>query len=169
MVVKAVIIRPNGDVANHLSRFTDKYILSTDPIFHNPSPCEISLLIELPLLIERINPRDNIPGDIYHKNLPATVLQMRPCSGFAPMDWHRKVGAVMVVREDKKPLSCLQLEVIWKYCWLCLSEANSIVRDHTFKSKISRADFERFWTDYRKRMMEVGREDFEGLVSPYEI
>src|ERR1700734_1431705 len=93
--VKAVVIRPNGDVSiKHLARFADKYILPTDPVFDS-LPTEMSIQLELPLLVQRLNHRDIVPGDTYHKNRPATFLQMRPCSGFAPLDWQRKIGAVM--------------------------------------------------------------------------
>jgi hypothetical protein len=168
--IKAVIIRPNGDVTqNHLSRFTDKYILPTDPIFHNSLPTEMSVQLELPLLVARLNAREAVPGDAYHKNRPATFLQMRPCSGFAPMDWQRKIGAVLVVRMDRKPLSCLHLEAIWRYHWTLLSDVNSIGWDKGLKQKISKRSFEAFWYEYKRRQIEAGREDFEDLISPYDV
>jgi len=168
--IKAVVIRPNGDVTiNFLSRFTDKYILPTDPIFHDVLPTEISIQLELPLLVQRLNPRDVVPGDTYHKNRPATFLQMRPCSGFAPMDWQRKIGAVLVVRMDRKPLSCLHLEAIWRYHWTLVSDVNSIRWDKGLKAKITRKGFEVFWNEYRKKQIEAGRDDFEDLVSPYDV
>jgi hypothetical protein len=168
--IKAVIIRPNGDVTiKHLSRFTDKYILPTDPIFHDVLPTEISVLLELPLLVQRLNLRDVVPGDTYHKNRPATFLQMRPYNGFAPMDWQRKIGAVMVVRMDRKPLSCLHLEAIWRYDWTLLSDVNSIGWEKGLTAKMTRNGFEVFWNEYKKKQIEAGREDFEGLVSPYDV
>jgi hypothetical protein len=169
--VKAVVIRPNGDVSiKHLARFADKYILPTDPIFDS-LPTEMSIQLELPLLVQRLNHRDIVPGDTYHKNRPATFLQMRPCSGFAPLDWQRKIGAVMVVRMDRKPLSCLHLEAIWRYHWTLLSDVNSIGWDSNknFKRKINRTSFELFWQEYRKIQIDAGREDFEDLVSPYDV
>lgn len=168
--VKAVIIRPNGDVEmNHLARFADKYILPTDPIFVDSLPTEMSVLLELPLLAQRLNPRDDVPGDTYHKNRPATFLQMRPCSGFASLDWQRKIGAVLVVRMDRKPLSCLHLEAIWRYHWTLMSDVNSIAWQTDRKKNITRKAFELFWNEFRKRQVEAGREDFENLVSPYEM
>jgi hypothetical protein len=168
--IKAVVIRPNGDVSlNHLSRFTDKYILPTDPIFHDVLPTEMSVRLELPLLIQRLNVKDVIPGDTYHKNRPATFLQMRPCIGFASTDWQRSVGAVLVVRMDRKPLCCLHLEAIWRYHWTLLSDVNSIARQTGLKEMISRQGFENFWYEYRKKQIEAGREDFEDLVSPYDF
>jgi hypothetical protein len=168
--VKAVIIRPNGDVSiNHLARFADKYILPTDPIFE-VLPTEMSVQLELPLLVQRLNDREIVPGDTYHKNRPATFLQMRPCSGFAPLDWQRKIGAVMVVRMDRKPLSCLHLEAIWRYHWTLLSDVNSIGWENKgLRRKMTRKSFEVFWHEYRKTQIEAGREDFENLVSPYDM
>jgi hypothetical protein len=168
--IKAVIIRPNGDVTlNFLARFTDKYILPTDPIFHDVPPTEISVQLELPLLVEPLNVPEIIPEDIYHKNLPATFLKMRPSSGFAPIDWQRKVGAVMAVRMDRKPLSCLHLEAIWRYHWTLLSDANSIEWENGLKAGITRKGFEIFWHEYQKKQIEAGREDFENLCSPYDV
>ena len=168
--IKGVLIRPNGDVEiNHLARFADKYILPADPIFHDTLPTEISILIELPLLVQRLHPRNEIPGDTYYKNRPATFLQMRPCSGFAALDWQRKIGTVLVVRMDRKPLSCLHLEAIWRYPWKILSDVNSIGWERGMKGQIGRNGFEGFWNEFRKRQIEAGREDFEGLCSPYEI
>ena len=63
--IKAVVIRPNGDVTiRHLSRFTDQYILPTDPIFHDVPPTEISVQIELPFIVQRLNSRNIVPGDV---------------------------------------------------------------------------------------------------------
>src|SRR5579862_7075698 len=150
-VVKAVIIRPDGDVnINHLSRFTDKFVLPTDPIFLDVLPTQMSVLLELPLLVQRLHDRDLVPGDAYHKNLPATFLHMRPCSGFAPLDWQRKIGAVLVVRMDRKPLSCLHLEAIWKYQWAILSDVNSIGWERGMKGQIGRNGFEGFWNEFKK-------------------
>jgi hypothetical protein len=168
--IKAVVIRPNGDVTIlHLARFTDQYILPTDPIFHDVTPTEISVQIELPLIVQRLNSREIVPGDAYYKNRPATFLQMRPCSGFAPLDWQRKIGAVLVVRMDRKPLSCLHLEGIWRYHWTILSDVNSIGWEKGLKGKLTRKSFEVFWNEYRKKQIEAGREDFEDLVSPYDV
>ena len=168
--IKAVIIRPNGDVTHkHLARFTDKYILPTDPIFQE-QPTEISKLIELPLLVARLGPPDTIPGDTYHKNRPATFLHMRPCSGFAPIDWQRKLGAVLVVRADRKPLNCLHLEAVWRYHWTMLRDVNSIQWERGLGAKkFTRKSFEAFWVRWKEQQIEAGREDFEDLISPYNV
>ena len=168
--IKGVIIRPNGDVNIHyLARFADKYVLPTDPIFADVLPTEMSVRLELPLLICRLNPKEIVPEDTYHRNRPATFLQMRPCTGFAPPEWERQIGAVLVVRQDRKPLACLHLEAVWRYHWTLLSDIHSVGWDRGCKSKISRRSFETFWYDYRNRQLDVGREEFEQLVSPYEI
>jgi hypothetical protein len=163
--IKAVIIRPNGDVKKGLTRFTDKYILPTDPIFQDCLATQVSVLLDLPLLIQRLHPRDSVPENAYYQNLPATVLQMSLC-GIAPMEWWR-VGPVMVVRVDRKPLCCLHLEAIWKYHWNLFYENSSFDRDR--QMKISKRDFEAFWEEFRRRQIEAGREDFRELVSPYDV
>lgn len=169
-IVKGVIIRPDGDVSNHhLSRFADKYVLRSDPIFMDTRPTQTSVLLELPLLVQRLNDREIIPGDAYHKNRPATFLQMCPHSGFAPLDWQRKIGPVLVVRMDRKPLSCLHLEAIWRYHWALMSEVNSIGWEHGTRARLTRKAFEMFWYEYRKRQIEAGREDFEDFDSPYNV
>lgn len=170
-VVKGVIIRPDGDVkTNHLTRFTDKYVLPTDPIFlPDILPTHTSVLLELPLLVERLNDRDRVPGDGYHKNRPATTLHMRPISGFAPFEWQRKVGAVLVVRMDRKPLSCLHLEAICKFLWTLMVDANSIGWEKGIESRVTKKAFEVFWYEYKKRQIKAGREEFDELESPYSV
>jgi hypothetical protein len=169
--IKGVIVRPNGDVTEKfLSRFTDKYILPTDPIFTTVLPTEMSVLIELPLLVQRLNDRDLIPGNAYHKNCVVTFLHVRPCSGLAPLDWQRRVGAVLVVRMDRKPLSGLHLEAIWRYHWSVLSDLNSVqIGFERHNLRVSRKAFEIFWSQYKKKQIEAGREDFEELGSPYDM
>jgi hypothetical protein len=168
--IKAVVIRPNGDVnQKHLSRFTDKFILPTDPIFHS-LPTEISTLIELPLLVVRLVPRQDMPADPYHKNRPATFLHMRACSGFAGIDWQQRVGSVLVARADRKPLSCLHLEGIWRYHWMMLRDVNAITGGMGVSvTKFTRKGFEAFWAGWKQKQIEAGRDDFEDLGSPYEV
>jgi hypothetical protein len=85
------------------------------------------------------------------------------------MDWQRKIGAVLVVRMDRKALSCLHLEAIWRYHWTLLSDVNSIGWEKGLKQKISRRSFEGFWYEYKRKQIEAGREDFEDLISPYDV
>jgi hypothetical protein len=167
--IKGCLIRPNGDVTeHHLCRFADKFVLPTDPIFHNVEPPVMSVLLELPILVARLNPRDIVPNDAYHKNRPATCLNVGPC-GFATMEWQRQVGVVLVVRMDRKPLSCIHLEVLWKFHWTLLSEMNAIAWDKRNKLRVNREAFQGFWHDYRKKQIEAGREDWEDIPSPYDI
>jgi hypothetical protein len=167
--IKGVVIRPNGDVKQrHLSRFADKYILPTDPIFLNVRPTEMSVHLGLPLLVQRLNPIEIVPGDTYHKNRPATFLQMLPSNGFPPAAWQSKIGAVLVARMDKKPLSCLHLEAICRYHWTLLADVNSIALEYGLK-RISKEGFEQFWYEYRRNQFDAGREEFENMASPYEI
>jgi hypothetical protein len=50
-----------------------------------------------------------------------------------------------------------------------MSDVNSIAWEKGLKAKISRQGFEVFWNEYRKRQIEAGREDFEDLLSPYDV
>jgi hypothetical protein len=169
--IKGVVIRPDGDVhLNHLCRYSDKYLLPTDPIFSSDFlPTQTSVLLEIPLLVERLNDRSLVPGDAYHKNGPATSLHLRPCSAFVPFEWQRKVGAVLVVRMDRKPLSCLHLEAICKYHCMLLGDVNSIGWSKGVSPKLTKKAFEVFWYDYKRRQLEAGRDEFEDLDSPYGI
>jgi hypothetical protein len=36
-------------------------------------------------------------------------------------------------------------------------------------TKFTRKGFEAFWTGWKQRQIEAGRDDFEDLVSPYEV
>jgi hypothetical protein len=171
LVIKGCIIRPNGDVTEkHLSRFADKYVVPTDPIFQDAKPPAMSVLLELPILVARLNPVDMIPGDSYHTNRPATCLNVGPC-GFAPMEWQRKVGVVLVVRMDRRPLCCFHLEALWKFHWTLLEASNTLGWDNRYKirARVSRSGFEEFWFDYKKKQIEAGREDWGDLPSPYDI
>jgi hypothetical protein len=169
--VKGVLIRPNGDVyINHLARFSDKFVLPTDPIFHDVRPTEMSLRLNLPLLVQRLNPLEIVPNDAYHKNTPATILQTRPCTGQCLYDWDRKIGVVLVVRTDGKPLSCLHLEAMWKFNSMLLQDSNVIASwEIGVQPKVGRKNFEKFWQEYRSKQIAAGREEFESLGSPYDI
>lgn len=50
-----------------------------------------------------------------------------------------------------------------------LSDVNSIGWERGMKGQIGRKGFEVFWYEFRKKQIDAGREDFEGLCSPYEI
>jgi hypothetical protein len=167
--VKGCIIRPNGDVTElHFTRFADKYVLPTDPIFHDVQPTANSVRLELPILVARLNSVDLIPRGPYHNNRPATCLNIAH-SGMAPLTWQYRVGAVLVVRMDRKPLCCMHLEALWRFHWALLSEMNTLSCDKLMRKKVNRKSFEAFWCDYQGKQIAVGREDWEDVPSPYEV
>src|ERR1700737_2052950 len=167
--IKGCIIRPNGDVREaHLTRIADKYVLPTDLIF-SEKPTLNSVLIEFPVLVVRLNPIEIVPGDAYHKNTPATCLNVGNM-GLVSVDWQRKVGAVLVVRMDRKPSYSMHLEALWKFHWTVLSAVGSFAGwEATGQKRSPKAAFEAFWHEYQKKQIEAGREDWEELVSPYDV
>lgn len=98
---------------------------------------------------------------------------MRPCGGFAPLDWQRKLGAVLVVRADRKPLSCLHLEALWRYHWTMLRDVNSIQWAGwdmgSSGTKFTRKEFAAFWVEWKRQQIDAGRDELEDFVSPYDV
>jgi len=77
----------------------------------------ISRLIGVPLVISRHMAEDPlaIPRQASLDNQAVTYLMIDPESGYASPSWQQCIGPVTVIREDRKPLSSLALEMIWMY------------------------------------------------------
>ncbi|KAL9607222.1 MAG: hypothetical protein Q9167_007844 [Letrouitia subvulpina] len=137
--VKGVKINCLGDQKMFNSPcFEELEISSTDPIFFNHDTSDIANRIGLPIYTRRCppNPRwandqDNkiFGSDLPFKNQYATYLHLccdpnakfDPQSGVSSWGWVSKrwlndVGTIIVVRQDKKPLSPLHVEALCKYC-----------------------------------------------------
>ncbi|EOD51178.1 putative zinc finger mynd-type protein [Neofusicoccum parvum UCRNP2] len=108
------------------------------PIFHNHDTSDIAALLELPILTAKYPPNkawvEASPEDLRTRfecyypfvNQAATFLHLTATKaakddpkstwGWAPMRWQSKVGSVLVVRQDRKPLLPLHAEALSKYC-----------------------------------------------------
>ncbi|KAJ8680483.1 hypothetical protein QAD02_016270 [Eretmocerus hayati] len=72
--------------------------------------------------------------------------------GWAPMTWQNDVGSILVVRQDKKPMSLWHIEALCNYCKVELQpvfeaamEENSLAGRREVMSMINQADFLRYW------------------------
>ena len=77
-----------------------------DAIF-GTKPLALSVLLGVPLLIRRLSakPALELPRNAHFDNVAATALHVDPATGYAPAEWCRGVGTVLVVREDQQPLT----------------------------------------------------------------
>ncbi|KAJ6262935.1 zinc finger mynd-type protein [Drechslerella dactyloides] len=66
------------------------------------------------------SPWNNREATFLHLCLDLTAVVDRKTGsmgyGWAPKQWQSKVGSIVVVRQDKKPLSPIQIEAICRYC-----------------------------------------------------
>jgi len=120
------------------AHFEGVEIPSTDPIFSKHDTSDIAERIEFPILTRRCPPNPKWVHDQDNKifkhespfnNQDASFLHLC-CDpeadfdlrtgifgwGWVSKQWQNKVGSVIVVRQDKKPLSPLHLEALCKYC-----------------------------------------------------
>ncbi|KLO09176.1 hypothetical protein SCHPADRAFT_879660 [Schizopora paradoxa] len=85
----------------------------------------VSKLIGHPILIYR-HLQDEPLNYLFHPrrehfdNQSVTYLMIDPETTVAPPRWQQGIGRVTVVRQDKKPLSSLNMEKLWAYCYRIL-------------------------------------------------
>lgn len=114
-------------------------LVSTDLIFSKHDTSEITKRIGLPIFTRRCPPHskwaNDLDNEIFERKSPfnnqyATFLHLccdpkvepdlRAGSlgwGWASMQWQNRVGSVIVVCQDKKPLLPLHVEALCKYCF----------------------------------------------------
>jgi hypothetical protein len=87
-----------------------------DAIF-GTKPLALSMLLGVPLLTRRLSakPALELPRNAQFDNDAATALHIDPATGYAPPEWCRGVGTVLVVREDQQPLTKDLLENIVQF------------------------------------------------------
>lgn len=152
----------------------------THPVFYGHTSAlaspQIAEMIELPLFARKVTPgTQQLKDDNYSgANQTATYLHLRtrdePGSetgedvGWAPMYWQNDVGTVLVVRQDKQPLSPKDLEVLCHWCRFKLSplfedgselnyaETGGETRDHRVEivNQITKANFETYKEEFLK-------------------
>ena len=153
------------------------------PIFDHNEESEIAERIGLPILTRKYPPNQAWADEKNWKeslgpycNQPATFLHLS-CDkksstwGWAPPQWQNRVGSVLVVRKDRKPLLPLHMEAISRYCQFEIapffehSQGGYAPEEPMGKdavlAAISRASFIIFW-------YKVLKESKEMVESPYD-
>lgn len=109
--------------------FEEVNLLATDRIFFEHDTSEIAARIGIPIFTRKLLPdpkwRNGPQAD--HENRNALFLHIN-CDpnakfggeclgwGWASAAWLKSIGSVIVVRQDKKPLSLWHMEALCKYC-----------------------------------------------------
>ncbi len=93
-------------------RYSALLVPRSDPIFQT-APVPISQKIGFPLLVRRSE--DASAGRRLGDNPHATWLMINPATGFAPAEWQRGVGNVIVARADGEALEVKTLGALTDY------------------------------------------------------
>lgn len=177
--VQAVTIWCTKDQQAGRGAFSATTIPTDDPIF-DLAPLPVSARLECPLVMRRTGTTSPSRADLDCQI--ATFLAIDSHTGFAPPQWQSHVGSVIVARKDKKPLSVQHLEGFWMYNDAILDEfGNGGINERVW---YSRANFERWWTNYAEEARETrgayqelnglmatpgGADDWSNPGSPYTV
>ncbi|KAG8912514.1 hypothetical protein FRC02_005957 [Tulasnella sp. 418] len=85
-------------------------------------------------------------------------------SGFAPAKWQQGVGTVTVARQDRKPLTKLQLEMVWSYCDAIIERFGDGEGPPNYM--YSEVAFQGWCREYKREALLNGRKQFESVVLP---
>lgn len=127
--VKGVKINCEGDKrAFGLPEFETIDVPTTHPIFTDHGTSEIAERIKIPIFTRKYPPNSGWKDDGRvgpFLNQAATFLHLA-CTdnrqdgglgwGWAPVQWQNRVGSVLVVRQDRKPLHPLHMEALARFC-----------------------------------------------------
>lgn len=107
-------------VSGLVVQFTPNRKKIIEDIEINPSETDytsdIMEKVGFPISIKRLTPiTDNYPPIKEKDNQLATFLMINPKTGFAPMEWQKNVGAVILYRKDDKKLEREDIELLWDY------------------------------------------------------
>lgn len=129
VTVKGVRINCPGDQVNGKPKYEPVEVPLSDAVFTHGEKSGISILINLPVLARKCD-IDSASQNVKLEGASnESASHMYVCcdpeakndgdnSGFGriPMRWLAAVGSVLVVREDKKPLTPFHAEVLADYC-----------------------------------------------------
>jgi hypothetical protein len=153
-----------------------------------PIPERLELLMvtqRIPGSVEHWEKRSNIDGECSLLcNHAATSLHLR-CDpkvkqgmhgnkyswGLAPLEWQDKVGSVIVMRKDKKPLLPGQVAALVEYCQVRLpglfqEQKEHKTRDNDVLKEISKDKFVEYYNVWQARQSKENKQDH---VSPYKV
>ncbi|KAI1293279.1 hypothetical protein F5Y03DRAFT_333088 [Xylaria venustula] len=174
--------------------FQEVKLTPWDPIFTDHDTSDIAERIGLPIFTKSCPPAhswQNTDDSKMYENMSATYLHLCcdpeakpdiaqgiPGWGSAPMKWQNRVGSVIVVRQDQKPLSPWHVEALCRYC---LEEAGAYLAhsndgygpDEPMSkdlalSMICRPTFSIFWQTFHKEIDEKGGSICD-VSSPYLV
>ncbi|CAG8951663.1 hypothetical protein HYFRA_00005463 [Hymenoscyphus fraxineus] len=185
--VEGVNITCLGD-QEHLKKaaFVKQRVCSArHPIFRHTVPTAVSVHMGLPLLVRKHGFFGQgwpsaVPGP--YVNQPAVFLNRaaNPSNddfGWADMaEWDVIVGTVLVVRQDKKPITPQQVEAFCLFC--CEYWGDHIeetyartkrARETFLKNRICREKFEEFFEQLKQKKIKEGDSAWADAVSPYDV
>ncbi|KAF2968379.1 hypothetical protein GQX73_g5216 [Xylaria multiplex] len=191
--IKGVRINCNGDqkVLNK-PHFEEIEVSLMDIMFGDRDTSDIAKLIGLPILTKRCSPDPSWAnqGDMVYENTDAMYLHLC-CDpnaeidpnlgvlgwGCASTQWQRRVGSIIVVRQDKKPLSRWHVEALCRYCryeaWAYMTHSRGSYSSDEPMSKdkalsmICRPTFSISWERMLREKAEKG--EVVGATSPYLV
>ncbi|KAI0425312.1 hypothetical protein F5Y09DRAFT_352356 [Xylaria sp. FL1042] len=173
--------------------FEEIEVDACDIILADHDTSDIARFIGLPIMTKRCSPDPrwaNIDRTGAYNNQDATFLHLC-CDpkakrdeargvlgwGWAPERWQSKVGSVIVVRRDQKPLSRWHVEALCRYCRLQVGKymAHSIgefsdepMSKDMVLSMICRPTFSVFWSTFTEEKWK-NRDSSDDPTSPYVI
>lgn len=162
-----VRINCSDDVRCHsLQQYVSVRVPKAHPIYLEPVPCDISLLIGLPIKTYKYVHRTDLYSGVNH--LAAYLHRCgdvgSPSWGFPPQQWLSNIRSVLIVRCDGKELPPEHAEALCDFCYHNFGDIFSLEaeaqayrsgsqeeRQHKFTQMTSRENFERFFEGYRSR------------------
>ncbi|KAF2135811.1 uncharacterized protein K452DRAFT_238657 [Aplosporella prunicola CBS 121167] len=167
--IKGVKVNCDGDVRLlGTTTYEAVDVPPTHPIFYDHDEPSIAKHIGLSVLTRKCEPNpiwakgssmgfyDNQPVTFLHMDCDLNTMSV-PGWGWAPNKWQNKVGSVLIVRKDCKPLLPLHAAALCNYCQTYLQprfekavEAtgpNMMATRTNFLARITRENFELCWKE----------------------
>ncbi|KAF5867977.1 putative mynd domain protein [Botrytis fragariae] len=178
---KCVIIKCRGD---HMNASGETQLAFTrvpelHPIFEG-QPTNISRLMGIPLIIQKIPReagRDVVFDEDHLRNdfcgtLHLDTLPHSETWGEIPSQWHENVGTVLVVRQDRKDITTLQLLAIMTYIRLLdlkvVEDEPDVRKKQRFlEGYFTRSKFEEFFFGCFAAALDENPQLDGDLISPY--
>lgn len=172
-----------GDIDNGRNKYEAIKVPINHPIYKERAT-DISGLLELPIVIWKY-PLDKSWRDICGKRVNQTATFMHMIGditidrwGWAPMYWQNKVGSVLVVRQDRKPLISKQAQILADHCHLHLqpkiemaleADNSQTARRDVSQLHLNKTAFLQYFEDYKEKMVADGEDpSWADVASPYD-
>ncbi|KAI6003253.1 hypothetical protein F5J12DRAFT_839343 [Pisolithus orientalis] len=166
--VVGITIACEADRRRGSAIFTPTIIHPSHPVWSQGQSSPLFRQIGLPIIVYRDHPGNPLTmiGNAGLDNQIATYLMVEPSTGFAGYGWVRGgvVGTVIVVRQDKKPLTCEAIETLWMYADFILDLYGEGYG--TPARQLTPQSFRRFCKEYKEGRLLNGYEAFEDMPLP---